>query len=105
MAGRIRHTELFNRTMEEILACGQRYYSRATIKSLYSQYKNFKKLIAENPMLGQTEPLLEEFPIEYRRVHVSPFFKIIYTVYEGDVIFVDLWDTRQSPETLISRID
>ena len=102
---RVRHTELFDRTMEEILSCGHRYYSRATIKSLYSQYKNFKDLIANNPMLGQTEPLLEGFAMDYRRVHITPFFKIIYTVYDDDVIFVDLWDTRQSPETLISRID
>ena len=102
---RIRHTELFDRTMEEILSCGHRYYSRATIKSLYSQYKSFKKLIADNPLLGQTEPLLDNFPLEYRRLHVNPFFKIIYTIYNDEVIFVDLWDTRQSPDTLVSRID
>lgn len=105
MAMRVRHTELFDRTMEDILACGHRYYSRSTIKSLYAQYKSFKGLISDNPLLGQKEPLLDDFSLEYRRVYVRPFFKIIYTVYNDEVIFVDLWDTRQSPDTLVSRIE
>jgi len=83
---RIKTALLFERTFEDLLSCGHKYYSKNTIKNLYARYKECRLILLDNPTFGQSEPLLEGLHLEYRRI-------------------VDIWDTRQSPINLRGRID
>lgn len=102
---RIRTATLFERTFEDILSCGHKYYSRNTIKHLYTEYKKCRAILLDNPYYGQLETILEGFQLEYRRVFIKPYFKIVYTVDGEDVVLVDVWDVRQNPDALRNRID
>ena len=102
---RIKTALLFERTFEDLLSCGHKYYSKNTIKKLYARYKECRLILLDNPTFGQSEPLLEGLHLEYRRIFIQPYFKIIYTINNDDIVLVDIWDTRQSPINLRGRID
>lgn len=100
----IEYTHQFKKTFNEIIGCGQKYYSIKTIQSLYGSLKKAKDNLQKNPFMGQKEPLLYGFEEEYRYILVGKHLKIIYTVISNRLYFVDLWDTRQSPRDLIDRL-
>ena len=102
---RIKTASLFERTFEDLLSCGHKYYSKKTIKNLYARYKECRLMLLDNPNFGQLEPLIEGFQLEYRRIFIQPYFKIIYTINNDEIVLVDIWDTRQSPINLRGRID
>ena len=102
---RIKTALLFERTFEDLLSCGHKYYSKNTIKNLYARYKECRLMLLDNPNFGQLEPLIEGFQLEYRRIFIQPYFKIIYTINNDEIILVDLWDVRQSPINLYERIE
>ena len=58
---RIRTATLFERTFEEILSCGHKYYSRNTIKHLYTEYKKCRAILLDNPYYGQLKPYWTDF--------------------------------------------
>lgn len=54
--------------------------------------------LATFPYLGQTEPLLESLPEQYRSLVSGKHFKIIYFIENNAVYIVALRDCRQAPE-------
>ena len=101
---RIENTPQFERAFERLLNCDQNFYTLNTITQFYSKYKQIRLLVQENPLLGQREPILEGFKLEYRRIVIRPYFKIIYTIKGDTIYFADIWDTRRDPNNLKSRI-
>jgi len=59
--------------------------------------------LTENPKMGQIEPLLEGGRYEFRRLVVGHLTKVIYRIAEERIEIADVWDTRKSPEELVSR--
>ena len=101
---RVENTPQFERAFERLLSCNQDFYSQNTIRQFYTRYKHLRLLLQDNPQLGQHEPILKEFKLEYRRVLIDPYFKIIYTINNNVLYLVDIWDTRRDPNKLRSRI-
>ena len=73
---RIRTATLFERTFEDILSCGHKYYSRNTIKHLYTEYKKCRAILLDNPYYEQLETILDGFQLEYRRVYIKPYLRL-----------------------------
>ncbi len=79
-------------------------YRQSTLRKLYGKINYYSRLLSENPMMGMVEPYTEAFPIEYRRIVIKPYFKLIYYIY-GNIIYLrDLWDTRQDPDVLKEQL-
>lgn len=64
------------------------------------------KLLREQPYLGKIEPLLEDRDEKYRSLVVGRLHKLIYTIKEENIVFIQLfWDCRQDPEKLKKAFD
>lgn len=70
------------------------------IKELAAKIKHYKNLLSENPYLGAKEGLLSDISEEYRSLVINKRMKLIYIVLDGTLYITDIWDTRQSIETL-----
>lgn len=62
-------------------------------------YEKILRRLTSFPESG-LEPLLKEYPIQYRAVLFDKRFKIIYFVDNDTVMVENFWDTTRSPKTL-----
>lgn len=104
MAMRVKWTEEANRTMERYFVCSADFYSKALLRQLNNDLKRAKKLLEENPYIGQKEPLAANRTFEYRRIVLSRPFKLIYFIHEETVYIANIWDTRRSVKNLIRNL-
>jgi len=67
--------------------------ARKVIRSTYE--------LADNPFIGQLEPMLEELDLEHRRIIIG-HFKVVYRIIkEHDTVLVtDVFDSRQDPSRM-----
>lgn len=101
----IEYTPLFKTTLDNMLSCGNKYYSQKTLSTIISTLKKYKDLLKANPLLGSVEPILDNLSVDYRSLVIYKHIKLIYFIYEDVLYFADLWDTRQSEESLQERIN
>lgn len=99
------NTARFERSMEFVISCGRNIYSRNIIRQFYDDYKKYRTLLSSSPRIGQKELLLEGEGLDYRYVFIKPYFKIIYLIQDETLYLVDVWDVRQEPQNLQSRIN
>lgn len=102
MAKRIVWSDKFRQSVKEYMLFSQEYYSRKILTRLWEGIKYHCEVLADNPHIGMIECFVNDE--EFRRVLIKPFFKLIYTVQENDVILICIWDTRQNPDNLRMRI-
>lgn len=79
------------------------YYSarankKIAVKILKQILKSTKQL-EDNPELGQIEFHLERLKQNHRYL-VSGNYKVIYKVFENQIIIIDIFDTRQNPKKI-----
>ncbi len=55
--------------------------------------------LIKHPQQGQSEPLLERFGLNHRRLIVS-HYKIIYRIVGENIYITDIFDSRQDPEKM-----
>ena len=76
------------------------YYKKNASKAVAVKIKNqillSTKHLAENPEVGQIEPLLEELNENHRHI-VTGNFKGVYKITENHILITDVFDTRQNP--------
>ena len=101
---RVIYLPLFRNALNIIASNGQELYSQGQIRKLLTDIRKLRSDLPLNSHLGQREPILEGFKLEYRRIVIRPYFKIIYTIKGNLIYFVDIWDTRRDPNNLKSRI-
>lgn len=63
-----------------------------------------ENLLRNNPQLGSIEPLLADFPSNYRSIMVNRLNKIVYRIVEDHIEIADFWDVRREPETLAKQM-
>lgn len=97
---RIKTTEEFDKAYEFIFTCSQDFYSQSVLKGLRNSLKNKLKILNNNPLIGGIEPSLENTGIEFRRIVIRPYFKVIYIMYDDCIYLTDIWDTRRDPSLL-----
>ena len=74
-----------------------------TKKYIATVYAETNRLCT-NPGLGQEEPLLEGARYKFQRLVIEDLTKVIYRVTDTSIEIADVWDTRQDPEELASRL-
>ena len=101
----IEYTPSFHEAMDNLLSCGQKFYTHKILSTTINTLKKYRDLLKANPLLGSTEPLLNNLSIEYRSLVIYKHIKLIYFIYEDVLYFADIWDTRQSEDSLRERIN
>lgn len=72
--------------------------------SAYESYvlevEEWQRIVLSNPFSGQEEPLLAGMCKAYRSNTIGRLTKCIYYVEGENIVVVDWWDTRRSPQIL-----
>lgn len=78
---------------------------RAANKIITDIY-NAALFLSHQPYMAPIEPALREFSESYRSLVVRRLFKLIYRIDEDKqaVVIVTIWDCRQNPEKLRTKI-
>jgi plasmid stabilization system protein ParE len=75
-----------------------------TAQKVVDRIKEKAKSLKNVPYRGRVEMFLDDLPGEHRSVVVKHLHKIIYRI-EGDYVFIlSIFDCRQNPETLRSKV-
>ena len=68
---------------------------------IYNDILDESAMLARFPRIAPIEPLLTEFPEEYRSLIVRQNYKVVYYIENEIVIYVvAVFDCRQNPEKL-----
>ena len=80
-------------------------FGSSTVKHFDTEYKKIRKRLLVHPLSSPREPILKNFLRPYRSANIMKNWKIIYRYDEENdrVIFVDLWDMRKHPRTLVRQ--
>lgn len=89
------------------LAYGKQKFGEQVAHKMNEHIKAHVHLLASNPQLGITEPLLTQRTRQYRSLVVHKLIKIIYFVDTSNnrIHIADLWDTRRDPGHLAQSIE
>ena len=93
--------------MDRTLAQGIELFGIRSTTFFYNRVKSYEPLLAANPHMGKTEPLLAgRKRHQYRSLVVHEHFKLIYYIDRpNDTLYIaDLWDTRREPSRLAEEI-
>lgn len=101
----IKATKYFEQVFNETLDYSLKEFGATTVKRFYLDYKQIKKRLASHPLSSPREPLLKKLLRPYRSAIIMQNWKIIYRYDEAydRVIFVDLWDMRMNPKSIIRQ--
>lgn len=101
----IRVRPSFRLEFHRVLDYGLEEFGLITVKRFYDEYERIKERLSKHPLSSRREPLLKKFLRPYRSANIRKNWKIIYRYDEQDdrVIFIDLWDTRRHPRTLLQQ--
>jgi len=76
-------------------------FSFLSAVTIYNDILDESAMLAHFPRMGAVEPLLSDFPEEYRFLVVRRNYKIVYCIDNESVIYiVAVFDCRQNPEKL-----
>lgn len=98
------YTPQFKRAFNEIMQCGEKYYSRSLQKELFRKIQNSKDLLQDNPAMGVLCPSLAHTGMDFRQIVLHKFLILVYFIIEDTLFYADLWDTRRDPSQLINRL-
>lgn len=101
----IKVSKLFQATFEDVLNYGKIEFGTIAVKRFYQEYKDIRKRLEVHPLSSPREPLLQNYIRSYRSVILRNNWKIIYRydkTYDR-IFFVDLWDMRMNPKTLVKN--
>lgn len=71
---------------------------------LYNSLINEADILASQPKAGTLERLLEHIPGHYRSLLADKCHKLVYTIEGNDIVIHAVWDCRQNPDYLTSKI-
>ena len=80
-------------------------FGTTTVLRFNQELDNIQKRLKIHPLSSPKEPLLKKFLRPYRSTIIRKNWKIIYRYDEQNdrVIFIDLWDMRRHPKTLLRQ--
>ncbi len=71
---------------------------------LYNSLIDEAEVLASQPKAGALERLLEHVPGHYRSLLADKRHKLVYTIEGNDIVIHAVWDCRQDPDKLTSKI-
>ena len=102
---KVEYTSLFMQAFDDLVSCGHHFFSQQTLKNLINEIQRSKRLLTNQPYIGGEEPILEGMEPRHRHIIIKPYFKLIYTIFNDTLFFVDIWDTRRDPDELSNRVN
>lgn len=80
-------------------------YGQLCAERFDDSLKRIIKRLSNHPLSSPREPLLKKFLRPYRSTIIMQNWKIIYRYNEtyDTVIFVDLWDMRMHPKSIVRQ--
>ena len=61
-------------------------------------------MLLKHPFIGHPETLLSNRSRDYRAISINKNYRMIYHVTKNTIWIVDVWDRRNDPSKLVSRI-
>lgn len=98
--------------MKTTMTCFAKQQIRETTRYFYKEFgkkskdnfvsklKQTRMLLENNPCLGLIEPLLSDFPSNYRSIVVGHLNKMVYRILDDCIEISDFWDVRRDSNTL-----
>lgn len=101
----IKVLHLFQKELDAVLDYGLQEFGMVAVKRFFKEYNDTRKRLAKHPLSSSREPALKNFLRPYRSTIIRNNWKIIYRYDEQNdrVIFIDLWDMRRHPRTLLRQ--
>lgn len=101
----IKVLKLFQKELDAVLDYGLQEFGLVSVKRFYQEYNDVRRRLAKYPLSSSKEPALKNFLRPYRSAIIRKNWKIIYRYDEQNdqVIFIDLWDMRKHPRTLVRQ--
>ncbi len=91
-------TEYAIRHLKEIFSSYLLKSEKAAIK-IHREIVNSVEPLRNFPEMAQKEHLLAKKKAVYRSLVILKHFKVIYSVSNGNIYIVDIWDCRKNPKT------
>ena len=79
-------------------------FGETLVDKLMDGVSQYNVLLEDNPYMGKVEPYLEDKTFEYRSIVMLKYNKIVYRVDDTNIVVVDFWNCRRSPEKQAARI-
>lgn len=101
----IKTSDKFETILKDTLEYGFLEFGATASIRFYKKYQVIQKRLSVHPLSSPKEPLLKKFQRSYRSAIIRKNWKIIYR-YDKDydrIVFIDLWDMRKNPKTLIRQ--
>lgn len=102
--------------MKTTMTCFAKQQIRETTRYIYKEFgkkskdnfvsklKQTRTLLENNPCLGPIEPLLSDFPSNYRSIVVGHLNKMVYRILDDCIEISDFWDVRRDPNSLTDNL-
>lgn len=92
-------TEQAFRGLEEAMAFIADKVSEQKLTEISSRILNRTDELKTHPYQGQQEQYLSHLSSDYRRL-IEGHYKIIYRIEKNTVYIIDIFDSRQDPDTM-----
>lgn len=89
--------------LDEIISYCTEHFGEGVAYRFYENLDKNTFRLSQNPCLGPVEPLLSHLPEEYRYI-VEGHYKEIYFIKSDTIYIAALWDCRQNPFQMPSKM-
>jgi toxin ParE1/3/4 len=96
---RIEWSELSERQLKDIFDYYSFEVNPEIAKKIINRILDSVTILESNPLVGQKEELLVDFPEDFRYI-VESNYKIIYWIDEHLITIASVFDCRQNPEKI-----
>lgn len=103
MVIRVQWSDLAKAQLKDIYDYYALTVNRRLAKKIVTKIVHRTDILIIHPYSGTKEPLLSEYPEEYRYLVIDDY-KIIYSVYDRVVAIVSVFDCRQNPEKMADQL-
>ena len=92
--------------LDEIFEWVKETNSENAAVKVYNSILDELEILERQPKIAAIEPLLEDFPKQFRSLIINRRYKAVYYIdEEKDMIFVaTIWDCRQNPVNLSKEV-
>ena len=100
----IRFTKQAREEYLRIISVFEEFAGTRSASKLNDRVRQKGETLLKHPYSGPLEPLLSDRKRDYRFVSINKNYRMIYHVTNNFIWIVDIWDRRNDPNRLVSRV-
>ncbi len=100
----IRFTKKGREEFLKIISVFSEFAGTRSANKIFERVQQKREILLKYPKSGHPEPLLSDRKRDYRYVVLNKNYRMIYHVTKNTIWIVDVWDRRNDPSKLVSRI-